>query len=452
MGITKEVNNIMSKTASHKCKCIFSVIMFIAFYLSSCTVVTSNPTSQIVQSSASTNPGTSIPKTFPPDVTKQATNSLFSTITPTLFPTPTPILHTKPIETCLQVQESAAPYLSGILIMQDQTDHNVYYGLDLSSWNSIEFQKTLSYPFISPDGNLGVQSDFETSTIIVYDNKLDLLLQIPDPDDEYIPVGWANNDHLLLDKSRMDTGGPWIPSALIVVDISTGEQQEYSPDYPDFDGALVNDYSWGTSSRLILDPTMKYLVYPAQRNGTRDIILWDISNQKEIIEFFGGDHSYPPQWSSDGSKFIISGPPRYVADGNLIENVDDRIPFVDYEELFLVDVQGDVQRLTFLATYDKAIIDNYKWSPDGTHIAFNIFLGEYIYNHSYDLAVLELNSGEVKSYCIDGYFNWSPDPNYLFVTSNREEDRDTVYLIDIRTGDAWVIAQAARVVGWMVAP
>jgi len=218
------------------------------------------------------------------------------------------------------------------------------------------------------------------------------------------------------------------------------------PDYPGI-SSIYTSISWYLSG-MLPNPTMQYLVYPNDKYEN-PLVLWDISGNKEIATFPWGSDL---QWSPDGNKLV------YVRDEELDFRPDD--------ELFAVDLQGTIFRLTNLNDkYSEVLLDMFQWSPDGKGIVF-WFSSQSSRPGGYYIGVLEIETGKIKIYSYE-YFEgpyqsylerlidlspiWSPDGTKLLVVGidPQDENQRDILVIDLVKDIAVKIAENLIPVGWM---
>ncbi|HSS97702.1 MAG TPA: hypothetical protein VLK33_11765, partial [Terriglobales bacterium] len=183
----------------------------------------------------------------------------------------------------------------------------------------------------------------------------------------------------------------------------------------------------------------------------RDSLSGNVIRQIENrIGFIG----VQPQWSPNGENFVISNSPFND------ETSKSR------QELFLVDSEGNITRLTYLTDfYDTAYLGRASWSPDGKYIAFWL---DFVENRDPNplLSVVNVATREVVNYCIRGNWYtdtdsefglswapvWSPDSNYLVVESNQPDSTRQTYLVSLDEFKAYQIFEYTWAVGWMLPP
>jgi hypothetical protein len=303
------------------------------------------------------------------------------------------------------------------------------------------------------------------------DNRSRQLVSIPasaitlDPDWDDL-IGWLNQEHILIARRRDFPRGSFIKRpSLIVLNPSTREQQEYIPeDYPNHYVADIWSLAWNSNTRLIPDPALTRLVYPAFGEGADTaVILWDLEAGKVITRIevlstlFGGT----PVWLSDGSAFVVAARIRLESDDYRMpfDNLPGE-PYVNGLELLIVSRDGEIQRLTHLTNTYIAAPGEMALSPDERYLAYWLTIMDNRYPGE-RLAVADMLTGQVTNYCIAGYSEsegqspapvWSPDGKYLAVTIPDPEihRQINVLVVDLYHGKAVEIAEKAEFLGWLV--
>lgn len=175
-----------------------------------------------------------------------------------------------------------------------------------------------------------------------------------------------------------------------------------------------------------------------------------------------GSYSTMPRWSPDGRFFVTDAPLR-SADQLSHINFEDGLQYQGGTELFLVNLDGNIQRLTYFTVLQPRMQHDYIWARDGHGIAFYSLPW---YSFTPDLAYYDLDTGITINYCAtrelpeDGSalpifppdIVWSPDGDYLAVTFLDDNFRYTVNLVELSSGDAWQIGEDLSVMGWMWSP
>ena len=318
--------------------------------------------------------------------------------------------------------------------------------LDLSSQTRMLFSaEGAMYETVSPDGKLLAYNDVDNKSVVVMDADGQHVTEIPDPDEYLTPVGWLDNERLMVDKRRGERGNFMAPlPSLILFNPLTGEQQEWLPDYPN----LYDDSNlrWGMMNHFVLNSELTYLVYPTWGEGG-PLVLWNVEEGRDVSRLYFGS-SREPHFSPDGDRVVASAPPQY--DG--LVNIYDGLPTVGGEELFLMGINGDLTRLTYFTTTSIVEQRDFAWSPDGKQIAFFLrIVGEG--SDEYQLAVISLETRQVVNYCIPGLRPmWSPDGKHLLVNQDYDTGGEIfgAYLIRLEDGATWLLAKDAQASGWMV--
>jgi Tol biopolymer transport system component len=190
--------------------------------------------------------------------------------------------------------------------------------------------------------------------------------------------------------------------------------------------------------------------------GVDAIVLWDMSNNKEIVNLPGmTGYSRTPKWSPDGSSFVINSTlsvsdPKHKSPHPELIGKD--------QELFRISREGRIERLTdFTSLYETVRFDFSSWSPDGRYVAFWVQTEPNETVPGESLAVWDSQTGQVTNYCIQGGWGvvyapvWSPDSRRIVVGGMDGSSEDIqVFLIDMEQGYAVPIAEGLIPMGWMV--
>jgi WD40 repeat protein len=387
------------------------------------------------------------------------TEKPIATITPTA--TPDPLLTYR----CLDLLTTPPPGagFEGVLALENE------YLLDLGTNKRTSLGNVYDIT-VSPDSKKLAYLRLGSGQLVVADVHNKPLLTIPapaiplNPDWDHI-LRWLDNDRLLIEKMRYV---PYKESfklpSLIVFNPTTREKQEFLPEnYPE----IVNfpepsAVGWATSSRMVPDPTLARMVYPAKGEEERPTVLWDTQKGQEITRIFGPNYGGTPIWLPDGSQFAVTAPIRFTGTyyGKHFENLPDE-PSVGGEEIIGVNRDGQLKRLTYLTNTVVAHLGEMSWSPDGRYIAYWLTIDESQYPGE-RLAVLDTFTGQVTNYCIAGYSDptqgqsgspiWSPDGKYLAITVPDPKVRfqNNALVIDPFNGYAVQIADDVfSIRGWM---
>ncbi len=367
--------------------------------------------------------------------------------------------------------------LEGVLVLDPLGSSNETYLWDLRSGN----QEGIGFIYIwglavSPDQSMLAFNDDDLYALRVIDSAGEPLYVINTPSGDL--AGWLNNESLVLNLPKENTDGTYTVDAISVMPLSSNEHHEFLRDYPNFND-FPNEVSWRgyAFSRMVVNPQLTYLLYPAKESTEANpLIIWDLQANKEAgrIHQFGvyvGVFAGRPLWSPDGTSFVTSAQLRYAV-GNPISsnpvhalryadeevenayiNLDDEFPYVGGFELIRVTVEGDVERLSYLTTEYIALQSEWTWSPDSTRIAFWLTIVDDEAPVNRELAVLNVESGEVTNYCISGYATpiWSPDGRQIAINQNPAGPY-TYKIVDLTEGVAFSIAgdEEVNIGGWMI--
>jgi hypothetical protein len=271
-------------------------------------------------------------------------------------------------------------------------------------------------------------------------------------------AGWLDGERLIINIAARDGDEALAkkPATLIVLNLTTGRQKELSPDFPNinFEYPVPNWDEWGVT---MYDASLTRVVYPFDSFERFDAgyTLWDVPGQRVLAHVPSTMRTHAPRWSPDGARFVVAA--SEAAGENWLRF-----------ELFSAERNGgEARRLTYLTEHYAAVyIQSYSWSPDGRRIAF--YLVEepqgvpFIEHGEAHLAVLDLETGEVTNTCVPGEHDasvgparvppplWSPDGTQLIVENSSAESRSRVFLVDLASQAAIVVAGGVRPEAWMV--
>lgn len=301
---------------------------------------------------------------------------------------------------------------------------------------------------VSPDRDkLAYEIDGE---LIILDNHGNEIKRIPDPNNQLSLAQWIDNERLVISYRNLKAGESFALCTIIVLNPFTGEKQEIFPEYPDINDFFPPAFHWEGyyRSRIVPNPALTQIIYPAISGN---LILWDMVASHEIQHIYGIDYFNTPWWSPDGKRFVTSAPVKFTdSEGKAHINIDDGLPYIGGDELVTVNQAGEIKRVTFLTTEYEADEFHYSWSPDGQKIAFWLQLDK---NTNPQLAVANVNTGEVTNYCISSTYSgariiWSQDGNQLALSLIKDNYPSTL-IVDLQIHAAIKVADKASVLGWV---
>jgi Tol biopolymer transport system component len=184
---------------------------------------------------------------------------------------------------------------------------------------------------------------------------------------------------------------------------------------------------------MVFNTQFTQVIYP-QQIDEEYIMLMDVTDRLPILQIKGFHPTGAPQWSHDGTFFVIDLFPDAVYN----EHQGINWPYTSGKDLFRISQDGDIQRLTYFTDqyYAKELM--YSLSPDERYVAFWLSLSGDISDPSLssELSVLDLVTGEVTNLCLmtSGAAIqpiWSPDGNYIIANVN---DESNIVLVDWKNG------------------
>lgn len=277
-------------------------------------------------------------------------------------------------------------------------------------------------------------------------------------------ASWIGDNTILISKK-----GEKIDS-MIALDPWTGKTGNLIPNFPGVYQIYPYPH-WGggySTSQTFYAPALDKVIYiPTLKDNYESFVFWDLNNQGEITHWSRGSeyYVYPPQWSPDGSKFVIN----IQQEKKTLDDGSDQVK----QELFQISNDGESTKLTnFSSNYENIGIGNFSWSPNGQLIAFSVNLspiqypqdytelhngGNYRPKDTYRLVILDTVSRTLTNYCVpagSGLYSpvWSPDSNYVLVTDDYEHfspNKSLVFWVDIQGHEASVLEKDAIALGWL---
>jgi hypothetical protein len=374
------------------------------------------------------------------------TSTSTPTVQPTVFPTSSPtVLPAARLDfQCLEIGHGLpmTGTYTGTIVLGGYTE-TLSYRLDLSAWIMeplVEgYDGKSIFEAVSPDRKLLAYQVFHENWLIVttFDGK-EQPIHISWEEDWGGIKGWLDNQHLQI----------YIEGGLLVLNPFTGERRELPDNFPDLREPIGSGADWWDIS---YNPTLTRAVYsrdPGDVHGNR-IVLWNMQTVQAVTYLTSRNNPYggEPVWSPRGDEFVMT-----------LEDYDETKASLS-DELYRVSQDGQITRVTNLSAYYNKLVSvqKYSWSPEANQIAFWVWYGWKDSFQKDQLAVLDLDTLQVMSYCIDGaavgdHPVWSPDGKQLIIEGRIDKDRLGTILVDLDRKQAFQIAGYFRPAGWMVSP
>ena len=271
---------------------------------------------------------------------------------------------------------------------------------------------------------------------------------------DWIRWDWLGNDHLI--AGRVDEKlGSYLKidfrsketDAILINEISESSITPTVFHYLDQDGKRVET----SFAEMFFNPALTQVIHfgldsnktfydrTFLRNLSNGGVIVDLPNILIVPDFSATEVSYPA-WALDGNSFLIEVPSTNES-----------------RDLFEVNSNGDVVRLTFLANkYNLARFGNYSFSPDRMYVAFWLLTENY---NEYRLSVINTTTNELLDTCIPAYGDepvydpfgpfWAPDGHKLVIGSYPNTAMPITILIDLDKYTAITIAKNMVPQGWM---
>ncbi|HEY3312130.1 MAG TPA: hypothetical protein VGK00_10870 [Anaerolineales bacterium] len=386
--------------------------------------------------------------------------------TPTVLPTSQP--ETKIIEKCIDLSAGADIKVHAYAMVMDDLfprDLHKLTMINLSDGTKTSPGKVHAPIAISPDFTKFAYLNYERK-VIVSNAARQKLKEFQGTGNWMGVLHWMDEQTVAVQNMPFRNGYIYPPASVIALNLTTGKKVEYLPEYPRIDNLAGGVPNWEDDAFTITvyNQTFSMVLYIASNvEGVGQLVLRDIINNQELIHLDGIDYDSGggPKWFNGGGSFLMVVPPAFTSiQGTIYKNVNDNVPYQGGLELFMIDGDGKIKRLTYLTRNFVTGEEGISLSPDNSKVAFWLNKN-YRYrdmNASRQLAVLDIDSGLVTNYCITGgdYPHppvWSADNRYLLVTiSNSRENQSDVLLVDLTDLKARLVAQKNIGVGWLIAP
>lgn len=434
-----------------------------------------------------------------PTLTLSATSTptLIRTLTPSVMPSPTTTITPTPkVDEAELLQRKELEYhetlpfgeMTGTLVLsgnfmfgpfappEKKIEGDSYY-LDLQTGDKIVFSpkgdRSLTDFTVSPNHQwlayYKIVSASEHNIVITASggkNEITIPLE-----EHWGNFTWLNDEYLVIRKNirgeksdiRSEVtktgGGEAKRFAVVFLNPFTGQRQEQAPEYPNM-YSIDPLFSWPVGY-MIFNSTMTRVIYPKMWDEHL-FSLWDLQTNQNIADIQYGEW---PRWSP-----VRGGPLAWIVDvgPDVI-----RDPWYAAEEMFLLDQNGQITRLTNLTQqFHYVHITSYSWSPDGRHIAAWISISSIDPNSPFYLAQIDTQTGQTTIYDIQPDFQeggstpdymlltsdndtspiWSPDGKHLLVNAKDPSDNQNrfVMIVDLEGANAYKVAENMIAVGWMV--
>jgi len=276
-----------------------------------------------------------------------------------------------------------------------------------------------------------------------------------------VPLAWPSTNILLVELPGWAKGGQFSLSSTEVVDLLSATRTLLAPVLSDrFEGFAGPGIGWGpyNYNRAVYDPSLTKVVYPAVELGQRVVVLADLENETEIARIRNVDPSWggAPQWSSNGSCFLLSAAPQGVdpwADISTPEGGRDG--YAGGYEVVLVSREGTLTFLTHFTSTFAAEEQHITWSPDGTKVAFwltGLEPAERVW-----IAVVDVGHDSATAYCLEGTEHdgapvWSPDSDRLALTTMAPDWVSSISVLDLESGQVSALLTGLEAKLWLSAP
>ena len=318
------------------------------------------------------------------------------------------------------------------------------------------------------NGNMGL-GDVTDDGQVNLDDLLTIMRYITNPSDAFLPrgigrtatrVNWVAGPIRRLtddDGVAYSANLVWSPSGRYIyfnAEIDGDSAIRYVATQADWYGSYDVEQVVQYSANLVWSPNGRYIAFDSERDSNRDIYLFDTETGTEHRLTNNSEYDREPAWSPDGKQIAFvsrrtgnwdiyvmdadgedeylrrltnnseyNGEPAWSPDGK-------QIAYNDGISLHVMDADGsNVRELASCGV-------NPAWSPDGKQIAYNespICFGTA--GGAPDIHVMDADGSNdyrlTDNRAYDGAPAWSPDGRKIAFVSDRDDDDDGLWDLDI---------------------
>lgn len=331
----------------------------------------------------------------------------------------------------------------GYMIVKNLTTNN-YQLIDVSTFeNSVFFDNYIQLAFAPNADSLAYIASNDPNHIILATKK-GLSSFTIDKNFRWLSR-WVNDTTMIL-KEKDDSVTP-----IMFLNLISGDKSIFDPS-----SSLHNIYNltpyetWQGSTLTVFDPSLEYVVYPRMSANSAELVLFDVDSNKVTASVSPMVINFAPEWSPNGDSFVVVEPLSITTSG-----------FPNQFELIKVSKTGEIKTITALnKKYPNALINSYKWSPNGRFLAFWLNLDVVTDPTTSYLAILGTETNELTITCLSSNINiydynppiWSPDSSLLAVTTKVEESGIAhLSLVDIKNYNYSTLDNSESLIplGWL---
>lgn len=380
-----------------------------------------------------------------------------------VFLSPTVIVHPSSTQNgiqydCIDVQDKVPllPPINGTIVLLNDRSESLLF-LDLNSGEEQNLPVGRTRIFSAPPNGMYLAYDSWVDTrsrvLKIIDSGGNLSVTIDMPEDWY-GFEWLSNATLLINYPVMDY--PFILLSPFDREQKILDAYFRENSYMFADTELIHYWGFYAYHKNVYDPNLTRALYPSYDEINYDgpiVVIRDLISSKDLAAFATNvGWGVSPKWSPDGEKIAIG----------LNTNPSARINGDNEYEILVIERDGSILLSTELGSFSEYVFTSYlSWSPDSRYVAFRYTTSKDI-NEKLRLAVLDTLTKKVTDYCITSDIQdlsfvrgdpapiWSPDSDFLLIETVEPEIQErNVIIVDIKSGQPYLIGTGFVPVGWM---
>jgi hypothetical protein len=254
---------------------------------------------------------------------------------------------------CRDIVANANLVSDGFLIVSDS--RGGYYSVDMQTMNAERFAEESAHIAFSTNSQSFAYLSLEDNLLVVKSDEL--TKRLPWERTWFSIARWIDSENIQINEDHTST------SPQVILNPFSGTSVRLTSDFEDIYN-LDSNLNWDGLSLVSYSPDLQFAAYPRLDENGPSLVLVSTEDSTPIVRLFPINITSYPEWSPNGV-FVVGEPLEIDPGGQLLGY-----------ELFLVGLNGDVQKITaFSEHFDYPFVNSYQWSTDYKNIAF-WFTGE----------------------------------------------------------------------------